>query len=115
MPIALPVTAEGNSHVFHVFGILSSRRDALHKFLSEREISTIIYYPHPLHLQKVWQDLGHRLGDFPVAEKISETILPLPIYPELSDEQVAKLKVGDLLNDDAQNPLIYSKNQIPAL
>ena len=49
---------------------------------------TIIYYPLPLHLQKVYADLGHRVGDFPVAETVSKTILPLPIYPELADDQV---------------------------
>ena len=51
-------------------------------------IGSAVYYPLPLHLQKVYADLGHRAGDFPVAEAVSKTILPLPIYPELTDDQV---------------------------
>ena len=88
LPLQLPVTAEGNSHVFHVYAILSERRDALQKFLGDAGVPTIIYYPQPLHLQKVYADLGYKLGDFPVAEKISEKILPLPMYPELTNAQV---------------------------
>jgi dTDP-4-amino-4,6-dideoxygalactose transaminase len=51
-------------------------------------VPTLIYYPHPLHLQKVYADLGWEAGDFPVAEESSKKVLPLPMYPELTDEQV---------------------------
>lgn len=88
LPLALPVTADGNTHVFHVFAILTEQRDALQKYLGDNGVPTIIYYPQPLHLQKVYTDLGYKLGDFPVAEKISEKILPLPMYPELTNEHV---------------------------
>jgi len=88
LPLELPATAPGNTHVFHVYAVLSSRRDELQEFLAGRGVPTIIYYPLPLHLQKVYADLGYRLGDFPVAESVSKTILPLPIYPELTDDQV---------------------------
>jgi len=88
LPLKLPVTAPGNTHVYHVYAVLSSRRDELQEFLAGRGVPTIIYYPLPLHLQKVYADLGHRAGDFPVAESVSKTILPLPIYPELTDDQV---------------------------
>ena len=67
---------------------LTSRRDELQEFLAGRGVPTIIYYPLPLHLQKVYADLGHRAGDFPAAEAVSQSILPLPIYPELTDDQV---------------------------
>ncbi len=87
LPVQLPVTAAGNSHVFHVFALLTDRRDALQQFLAENSVPTIIYYPQPLHLQKVYADLGHKPGDFPVAESVSKRILPLPMYPELTDEQ----------------------------
>jgi dTDP-4-amino-4,6-dideoxygalactose transaminase len=88
LPLDLPVTSPGNTHVYHVYAVLASRRDELQNFLAGRGVPTIIYYPLPLHLQKVYADLGHRSGDFPVAEAISKTILPLPIYPELTDQQV---------------------------
>ena len=88
LPIELPVTARGNNHVFHVYAVLTDRRDELQKFLADRGVPTIIYYPQPLHRQKVYEDLGYRDGDFPVAEAVSRRILPLPMYPELTDEQV---------------------------
>jgi len=88
LPLRLPVTAAGNTHVFHVYAILSQERDALLEFLAGHGVGTIIYYPQPLHLQRVYADLGFRAGDFPVAEQISRQILPLPIYPELTDAQV---------------------------
>ena len=88
LPVQVPKVAAGHSHVFHVYAILSEQRDALQKFLGEQGVPTLIYYPQPLHLQKVYADLGYKAGDFPVAEKISQKILPLPMYPELSDEQV---------------------------
>jgi len=88
LPLDLPATAPGNSHVFHVYPLLAPWRDELQKFLADRGVMTIIYYPQPLHLQLVYADLGHRAGDFPVAEDVSKRILPLPMYPELGDEQV---------------------------
>jgi dTDP-4-amino-4,6-dideoxygalactose transaminase len=87
LPIERPVTAHGNTHVFHVYALLADRRDALQQFLAERGVPTIIYYPRPLHLQKVYEGLDWREGDFPVAEAVSRCILPLPMYPELTDEQ----------------------------
>ncbi|MEO7299626.1 MAG: DegT/DnrJ/EryC1/StrS family aminotransferase [Verrucomicrobiota bacterium] len=88
LPLQLPVTASGNTHIFHVYAVLSEKRDALQKFLGERGVPTIIYYPQPLHLQKLYADMKFQRGDFPVAEMISEKILPLPMYPELNDAQV---------------------------
>ena len=88
LPLDLPVTAVGNTHVFHVYAVLSSRRDELQKFLADRGVPTIIYYPQPLHLQKVFANLDGRVGNFPVVENVSKRILPLPMYPELTDEQV---------------------------
>ncbi len=88
LPLELPVTASGNTHVFHVFALLSDQRDALQKFLADHGVPTLIYYPKPLHLQKVYAELGLQPGDFPIAESVSRRILPLPMYPELTDEQV---------------------------
>jgi dTDP-4-amino-4,6-dideoxygalactose transaminase len=88
LPVERPVTAPGNAHVYHVYALLTDRRDELQQFLADRGVPTIIYYPRPLHLQKVYADCGWREGDFPVAEAVSKRILPLPMYPELTDEQV---------------------------
>lgn len=88
LPVELPVTAPGNTHVYHVYAILAQQRDALQKHLADTGVSTIIYYPVPLHLQKVYADMGLKAGDHPVAEAVSKKILPLPMYPELTDAQV---------------------------
>ena len=87
LPVELPVTASGNQHVFHVYALLADRRDELQQFLTEHGVPTLIYYPQPLHRQNVYADYGWREGDFPIAEAVSRRILPLPMYPELTDEQ----------------------------
>ena len=88
LPLQRPVAVPGNTHVFHVYAVLTERRDALQKFLADRGVPVLIYYPLALHLQKVYANLNFKRDDFPVAEMISEKILPLPMYPELTDEQV---------------------------
>ena len=88
LPLQLPKTAAGNTHVFHVYALLTEQRDDLQEWLKEKGVPTIIYYPEPLHLQKVYAEHGWKRGDFPVAEDVSSKILPLPMYPELTDEQV---------------------------
>jgi dTDP-4-amino-4,6-dideoxygalactose transaminase len=88
LPLVLPQTTPGNNHVYHVYAVLTDKRDALQQCLTEHGIATLIYYPLPLHRQKVYAELGYREGEFPVAEDIAKRILPLPIYPELGDDQV---------------------------
>jgi UDP-2-acetamido-2-deoxy-ribo-hexuluronate aminotransferase len=60
----------------------------LQQHLADHGVPTIIYYPLPLHLQKVYAPMGWKPGDFPVAEAVAHRILPLPMYSELTDEQV---------------------------
>jgi hypothetical protein len=88
LPLELPVTAPGNLHVYHVYAVLTDARDALQAHLAAEGIPTLIYYPLPLHLQKLYANEGWKEGDFPAAESVSRRILPLPMYPELADEQV---------------------------
>lgn len=82
--------------VYHLYIVESNRRDKLVNYLSQNGISTGIYYPLPLHLQKVYKDLGYKKGDMPVAEYISNRNLALPLYPELTYEQqdyiISKIK-----------------------
>lgn len=88
LPVETPAVAPGNHHVFHVYALLCEERDALKAHLEEKGVPCLIYYPLPLHQQKVYENLGFRAGDFPVAEAVSRRILPLPIYPELTDAGV---------------------------
>ena len=88
LPVSTPARVADSTHVFHVYAIRTAQRDALQKHLGDAGIPTIIYYPLPLHLQRVYADLGYKEGDFPQAEELSRRILPLPIYPEMTSEQV---------------------------
>ena len=86
--VKTPEIDEGNICTYHQYTIAVSRRDDLHKYLSEKKIGSAIFYPKPLHLQKCFSELGYRQGDLPVTEKICEEVLSLPIYAELSSEQI---------------------------
>ena len=86
--IQLPFLEKNCTHVYHLYVIKTDRRDELQVFLAEKGVSTLIHYPNPSHLQKAYENLNYRLGDFPVAEKLSKTILSLPLYPGLKDEQI---------------------------
>jgi len=88
VPVILPARDEVFRQVFHLYVIETAKRDQLQHYLSEHGVPTLIHYPVPLHLQKAFDFLGYRVGDFPVAEKLSREILSLPIYPELSQQQV---------------------------
>jgi dTDP-4-amino-4,6-dideoxygalactose transaminase len=85
--VATPVEKEGNYHVFHQYTIRVEQRDELQKFLNEQGVSTMIYYPLPLHVQPVFKDLGYKEGDLPEAEKAAKEALSLPMFPELKTEQ----------------------------
>ncbi len=87
LPVELPPVSPGNAHVWHVFALLSDRRDELQAQLAAQGVPTLIYYPQPLHLQRCYEGLGWKPGDYPVAESVARRILPLPLYPELTDAQ----------------------------
>jgi dTDP-4-amino-4,6-dideoxygalactose transaminase len=76
-----------NYHIYNQYVIRVQKRDELKKFLTENEIGNEIYYPVPFHMQQCFANLNHKKGDFPEAEKASETSLAIPVYPELSKEQ----------------------------
>lgn len=75
--------------VFHLYVVRHPERDRLKAFLEERGIATGIHYPKPIHLQPAYAELSYRPGDFPVSEQLASTILSLPMYAELTDEQIA--------------------------
>jgi dTDP-4-amino-4,6-dideoxygalactose transaminase len=75
-------------HIYNQYVIRVEKRDELRDFLKEKEIGTEIYYPVPFHLQDCFQYIGNKKGDFPVAEFCAEKSVALPIYPELTNEQI---------------------------
>jgi dTDP-4-amino-4,6-dideoxygalactose transaminase len=81
----------GRTHVYHLFVIRTLHRDELQEHLKQNDIHSGIHYPIPLHLQKAYEHLGHQKGDFPVAEAIADQILSLPMFPEMTEEQVEKV------------------------
>jgi dTDP-4-amino-4,6-dideoxygalactose transaminase len=87
LPVCMPAPVPDTEPVYHLFTICCGSRDGLAKFLGERGIQTGIHYPIPLHLQPAFRYLGHKRGDFPVAERIGQEILSLPIFPEMTEQQ----------------------------
>ncbi|RLF35722.1 MAG: erythromycin biosynthesis sensory transduction protein eryC1 [Thermoplasmata archaeon] len=83
-----PVEVKGAKHVYYMYVIRTTKRDKLMNYLKERGISTGIHYPVPLHLQPAYKNFGFKKGDFPVSEKLADEILSIPVYPELTEEQL---------------------------
>jgi dTDP-4-amino-4,6-dideoxygalactose transaminase len=88
LPIGLPKAANGRTHVYHLFVIQIDDRDEVLACLKEAGIGAGIHYPIPIHCQPAYNDLGYTSGTFPVAEAAAARLLSLPVYPEMTDEQV---------------------------
>jgi dTDP-4-amino-4,6-dideoxygalactose transaminase len=93
-PVTPPYVAPNVGHVYHQYTIRAPRRDELQVFLKQRGIGTMIYYPVPLHLQEIYAPLGLGPGSFPAAERAADEALSLPMYPELTDEQIDEVVAG---------------------
>ncbi|MEA3506713.1 MAG: DegT/DnrJ/EryC1/StrS family aminotransferase [Elusimicrobiota bacterium] len=87
-PLTLPEVSEGAEHIYHQYSVLAPDRNALMEKLAADNIATGIHYPIPLHLQPSFKYKGHGKGDFPVAEKVAESCISLPMYPELKSSQI---------------------------
>jgi dTDP-4-amino-4,6-dideoxygalactose transaminase len=86
--LILPSIAEHATHVYHIYMIRTKSREKLQNHLSENGIGSLIHYPIPPHLQKAYQSLGFKKGDFPIAEEIADTCLSLPLWPGMKQSEV---------------------------
>jgi dTDP-4-amino-4,6-dideoxygalactose transaminase len=86
--IQTPVQMDYARHVYHIYCARVKNRQAFMDALKEKDVFTAIHYPVPLHLQEAYQDLGYKKGDFPVSERVSDEIVSLPMFAELTEEQI---------------------------
>jgi len=93
-----PVERPGMNHVYHQYTLRSGERDAIQQKLREKDISSVVYYPIPLHLQEALSFLDHKKGDFPVAEEAAAKVLSLPMYPELEEKTIRE--IAEIINND---------------
>lgn len=89
--IKIQQTQEGAEHVYHLFVITVPERDSFIKHMYSKKIECSIHYPMPCHLQKVFNHLGYKQGDFPNSEYLAEHCVSLPMYPELFEEEISRI------------------------
>ncbi|NOX20303.1 MAG: DegT/DnrJ/EryC1/StrS family aminotransferase [Nitrospirae bacterium] len=99
--VKCPVENKGFYHVYHQYTICSPYRDKIKDYLGRNEISSVVYYPLSLHLQKALSFLGYKEGNFPVSERLSREVLSIPIFPELSEaeQEIICVKIKEALKD----------------
>ncbi len=91
LPVIRPIEREPGRHAYHLYVIRTRNRNRLQAFLREKDIDTLIHYPIPIHLQKAYQELGYRRGDFPRTERCSREVLSLPFFPEMTDAELEEV------------------------
>lgn len=89
--VIAPVTAEGRSHVYQTFAIRAKDRDAVCQKMQAAGIGVLIHYPIPLHLQKAYEELGYKKGDFPISERVASEILSIPMFPHITVKQITSV------------------------
>lgn len=92
--VVTPVEQQGCKHVYHLYVVQTPYRDELQQYLLDRGIQCLIHYPIPAHLQQAYAFLGYKPGDLPTTEHVVKRILSLPMFPELTDEQVDEVIEG---------------------
>lgn len=98
--IITPTEAGYAKHVYHLYVIRTQNRDKLLTALAQKDIFCGIHYPVPLHLQDAYSSLGYKKGSFPITEKCADQLLSLPMFPELTSEQIAYVveKIKGIIN-----------------
>ena len=86
--VEVPSARPDSRHVYHIYAVRTDDRAALQKQLQFEGVQTGLHYPIPVHLQRAHADLGYRAGDFPQSERAAREVLSLPMYPEMTSEQV---------------------------
>jgi len=89
--VKTPLEMEYVKHVYHLYVIRADNRDKLNLRLKENDIGATIHYPLPLHLQEAYKNLGYKKGDFPISETCSAELLSLPMFPELTEDEIKKI------------------------
>jgi dTDP-4-amino-4,6-dideoxygalactose transaminase len=101
--VLTPLEARYARHVYHVYTIRVQERDAVRRELQEKGIGCAVHYPVPIHLQEACRNLGYKEGAFPIAESLADQFLSLPMFPELTTEQVEYVAgcVGEAVGERA--------------
>jgi dTDP-4-amino-4,6-dideoxygalactose transaminase len=89
--LTLPQVTPSGEPVWHLYVVQTPNRASLQQSLDEANIGHGIHYPVPIHLQPAYADLGYARGDFPVAEALAERIMSLPMFPEITDEELERV------------------------
>lgn len=95
--VVTPYLDPSTTHVYHLYVIRTKSRDILQKYLKEKGIETGIHYPLPIHLQKAYRFRGGKKGDFPLSERYAQQLLSLPMYPQLTEENI--LYIANAINE----------------
>ena len=101
--VMTPVESSFGTHVYHLYVIQTDNRDGLQQYLLDKGIQTLIHYPVPAHLQKAYAYRGYKRGDLPVTEQVTQRILSLPMFPELTNDQV-DLVIDEVAKYHSLNP-----------
>jgi dTDP-4-amino-4,6-dideoxygalactose transaminase len=107
-----------STHVYHLFIVETERRAALQEHLKAAGIQTGIHYPIPIHLQQAYTDLGYSKGDFPQAERLAERMLSLPMFPELSLQQIERVVdeiKGFLAQDSVEEGVVGRETSVDSV
>lgn len=102
--VITPVEMPYARHVYHLYVVRATRRDALQQALSKQGIQTGIHYPIPVHLHQGYTDLGYQAGDFPISESYCKQILSLPMFPELTEKQLRH--IAGAIRDASRAPTV---------
>lgn len=94
LDVVAPQVMDGATHVYHLYVIQVADRDRVRKQLADGGVATGLHYPVPLHLQEAYRSMGLKRGDFPVSETLAERCLSLPMFPHISESQIARVAEG---------------------